>query len=150
MTVVTLAGVLAGCGSYTKSDFIAGADAICASTTRQTRTVAPPNFGHTQAEELSGLGAYLERVVPIAQSEVAKLRALRNPSQSSSDHAVLERYLTALGQAVADYRALAVAALRGDTSAAASAEAALRASPVTALAASYGLRSCSAPGATVG
>lgn len=149
VVLTALVASLAGCGAYTKGDFIARADAICANSVRATRTISPPRFGHTPAQQLTALAIYLYRVLPIAQSEVRQLGALRRPTQSAADRARLAHYLAALSQAVGDYRALSAAAQRGDTRGAATAEAALRASPVTALAASYGLRSCSAPGATV-
>ena len=151
-TIVVLTAVAAlpaGCGSYTKSDFIARADAICASSVRQTRTISPPSFGRTAAEQLSALGDYLNRVLPIARSEVSQLRGLKLPKQTAAEGATLAGYLVAVGRAVGDYQALAAAAARADARGVSDAEAALRASPAATLAARYGLRSCSAPGATV-
>ncbi len=84
------------------------------------------------------------------QSETDQLRALKRPGGSAHDRATLTAYLTALGQVAAAYRQLEAAARRGDAQTVANVEATLRASPVSGLAASYGLRSCGTPGSTVG
>ena len=137
--------LLAGCGStYTKHDFISRADGICASAIRRIRSVPPP-----AASDLKALSGYLDRLLTIVESEASQLRALPRPPGSARDKATLGHYLTAEAQVAADYRQLAASARRGDTQAAASAEAALRTSPVAALAAGYGLRSCGQAGATV-
>jgi hypothetical protein len=113
IAVLALAGLLAGCGSYTKADFTASADAICASTVRQTRSIPPPTFTSSKKEQLSALAGYLAKVVPIVQSEATHIRALKHPPQDARDRAVLSRYLAALAQTVSDYRQLAEAAGRG-------------------------------------
>jgi hypothetical protein len=101
----TLAAVLAGCGGgYTKSDFVARADAICASALRQTRSIPPG----------ADLGGYLAAVLAVVQSEATQLRALRRPPDTAGDRATLEQYFAALGQTVSDYRQLAAAAQNGD------------------------------------
>ena len=148
LAVLTLAALAAGCGSgsYTKRDFVARADAICASTLQQTRAISPPSFSHSAEQQLSALAGYLANVVPHVQSEADQLRALRRPTQDARDRAALARYLGALARAIVDYRELAAAAKRGDAQGVASAETALRSSPVASLAASYGLDSCAAPG----
>jgi hypothetical protein len=148
--VLALAAVLPGCGagSYTKTDFVARADAICTSAVRQTRSIAAPSFNRPAAGQLSALADYLAAVLPIVQSEAAQLRALRRPTQDAPAGATLARYLASVAQAASDYRALAAAAKRGDAQGVANAEAALRASPVASLATGYGLRSCGVPGAT--
>jgi hypothetical protein len=149
--LLTLTVLLAGCGSsYTKRDFVARADAICASAVRQTRSIAPPSTTRGGAHPTSALAGYLAEVLPVLQSEVTQLRALPRPTGDSPARAALARYLEALGQVAQDYRELAAAARRGDAQGVASAEAALRASPVATLAAGYGLRSCGTPGATGG
>jgi hypothetical protein len=147
--LVLAALLLAGCGAYTKKDFIASADAICASAVRQTRSVAPPAFTSSKKEQLSALASYLAKVLPIVQSEDTHIRALRRPSQGARQRALLARYLAALRQTVSDYQDLAAAAKQGDAASVAGAEGVLHDSPVTSLAASYGLRSCETPGATV-
>jgi hypothetical protein len=149
LPLLVLAALLAGCGSYTKADFTASADAICASTVRATRTITPPSAGHTGAQQLRGLGGYLARLVPLLASESRQIHALKRPVQSAHDRRLLTGYLAALTQSVAEYRQLAQAAQAGDAGAVSKAEATLAASPVTSLAGSYGLRSCAAPGATV-
>jgi hypothetical protein len=144
---LTLATVLAlsGCGhSYTKRDFVARADAICASAVRAVRQVPPPRFASPR-ERLPELARYLARALPILQAESARLRALGRPPDQ---RALLARYLDELSHSVARYRALLTDAQRGDARALAADEAALRASPLPALAARYGLRSCAGPGAT--
>jgi hypothetical protein len=146
---MALTMLLAGCGSYTKKDFVSAADAICAGATRKTRTVTPPSFTGGPAQHLSALAGYLEQVTPIVRSEATKLRALRRPSQSPRDTVALTNYLTAMTRAAGEYDELAAGAKRGDAGAVSNAEAALRANPVTALARTYGLRSCAAPVATV-
>jgi hypothetical protein len=131
--------LIAGCGSsYTKSDFIARADAICASALRQTRSIAPT----------TALGEYVAAVVPIVQSEATELRALKSPPQDARDEAALAKYFGALTQEVENYRKLGAAAKRGDGQGVTNAEAALRASPAASLATGYGLRACGTPGAT--
>jgi hypothetical protein len=137
--VLVAAAAIAGCGSsYTKSDFIARADAICASALRQTRSIAPT----------SALGEYVAAVLPVVESEATQLRALKSPPQDAGDKAALAKYLGALAQEVANYRRLGAAAKRGDGQGVTNAEAALRASPAASLATSYGLRACGTPGAT--
>jgi hypothetical protein len=148
---LAVALTIAACGhTYTKADFIARADAICASAIEQIRSVPPPSFGSSQAQQMSGLSLYLAKVVPIVESEAAQLRGLHHPGGSASERADLERYLTAVSQAASDYKALSAAASRQDPQGVANAEADLRASPVGSLAATYGLRTCGSPGPTVG
>jgi hypothetical protein len=141
---------LAGCGSsYTTRDFVARADAICASAVRQTRSIAAPSLTASAAPELSALADYLAQVVPVVQSEAMQLHALRRPTEDAPARAALARYLGALAHAAGDYGQLAAAARRGDAQGVASAEAALRASPAASLAAGAGLHSCGIPGATL-
>jgi hypothetical protein len=147
--LLVLAALLAGCGSsYTKRDFVARADAICASAVRQTRSIAPPSFTRDAAHQLRALSDYFAQVLTVVRSEASQLRALRRPSEDAPARATLSRYLAALAQAANDYQQLAAAARRGDAQGVASAEAALRASPVPSLAARNGLPSCGIPGAT--
>ncbi len=133
------AALIVGCGStYTKSDFIARADAICASALRQTRSLSPS----------TALDQYVAAVLPIVQGEVTQLRALNAPPEDARDKAALAQYFEALGQEVENYRKLAAAAKQNDRQAVTNAEAALRASPAASLATGYGLRACGTPGAT--
>ncbi|MBV9943334.1 MAG: hypothetical protein JO262_14515 [Solirubrobacterales bacterium] len=140
----------AGCGgrAYTKSDFIARANAICADALRQTRSIPPPGAAQATLGQDAALGAYLGSVLPVLENEASQLRALRRPPGNAREHATLERYFIALTQTVRDYKELAAAATHGDDQAVADAEAALGASQVYSLAASYGLRACGAPGTT--
>jgi hypothetical protein len=142
---LALVALVAACGgSYTKQDFVARANAICADALRQTRAIPPP----TGAQNNRSLAAYLAQVLPIAQSEASQLRALRSPPGTAREKALLARYFSASTQQVAAIRQLKAAAARGDAQGVAEAEALLRASPVTALATRYGLRSCGTPGST--
>jgi hypothetical protein len=140
--------VLAGCGSYTKHDFIARADAICASTVRQTRLIPPPSFGRDPAQRLRALAGYVARVLPLVRAEATQLRSLRRPTQSAAERASLAGFLAAFAAVVGDYQNLATATSAGDGAGVARAEASLTTSSVGALAAGYGLRSCAAPSST--
>jgi hypothetical protein len=145
LAIATLATALAGCGgAYTKHDFIARADAICASAVRQARSIPPPP---SSAGQDSAVSSYLRSVIPIMRSETRQLRALK-PAGDTRDRATLARWLGALQRDISTYAALAAAAKRGDQQAVSSAEASLRASPTVSLASAYGLRACSAPGST--
>jgi hypothetical protein len=148
-TAITIAAASGGCGSYTKHDFIARADAICANALRATRSIA---LGGTAAatQDPAALAAYLRRALPIIHTEATQLHALRRPSDTARDHALLTRYLQAVTETAAAYRRLAVAAQHRDPQAVANAGAALRSNPGAALASRYGLRTCGASGATVG
>ena len=140
LAIAATAVIAAGCGgsSYTKHDFIVRADAICANTLRQTRSIASG----------SALSTYLSAYVPLLESEQTQLRALRRPPGTAHDQATLERYFAALSQTVAEYRHLAAAAKAGDDQAVANAESALGSSQVYSLATSYGMSSCGTPGST--
>ena len=137
------AALLGGCGggSYTKRDYVARANAICASALRKARSIPPPATG----EEFS---PYLKQVLPAVRSEVSQLRALRVPHTGADDRRLLSAYLGALAQTAREYDALAAAAERGDSAAIASSEAALRANRASVLGARYGLSSCGAHGST--
>ena len=145
-----LALAVVGCGgsSYTKTDFIARADAICAGALRQTRSIAPVGAAQAGSGQDRALAAYLNGVVPVLESEASQLRALRRPPGTTHEQTTLNRYFAALTQTVTYYKHLAAAAKQGDDQAVADAEAALGASPVYSLAAGYGLGSCGTPGAT--
>jgi hypothetical protein len=140
---VALAAGLAGCGgSYKKSDFVARANGICVNAVRATRSIAPPAAGGTTRQQQAALAQYLDKLVPVVQSEATQIKALKRPPGSAADHAALDRYLTALARSATDYQRLATAAHQGDVQAVAGAQAALRANPVAALATAYGLSSC--------
>lgn len=139
--VALLVGLcLGGCGShtYTKTDFVSQANAICTGTVRSIRALGPS----------SNLAASVASLLPILQSERDQLRALPAPKQSAAQRELLARYLASVGQDLAAYRTLAAAARRGDAQASADAQASLRSSPTTTLAARYGLSGCASPGST--
>ena len=140
---------LAGCGGYSKSHFVARADAICASALRQLRSIPPPSFGQSAAQQRVALAGYLAAVVPVLQSQSSELHALPRPAQGAGSRAALTRWLAALDQAVRDYGRLQAAAQHGDAQGVADSEATLRASPVASLAAGYGLSACATPSATI-
>jgi hypothetical protein len=147
--LLALAALLGACGdSYAKSDFVAQANAICASAVREARGIQPPTFAGSETERARALAPYLAKVLPVAQSELDRIRDLKRPPGTDREQALLDRYIRALAQAVSGYRDLLAAARRGDAQGVAAAQAALRANPVAALAARYGLRSCGVPGAT--
>ena len=106
--------LVTGCGgsSYTKGDFVARADAICTSTLRQTRALAPPS---STSQPGGALAVYLGQLVPLVQSEANQLRALKRPADNAHDRATLTAYYNALAQIVANYGQLEAAARRGDT-----------------------------------
>jgi hypothetical protein len=79
-------------------------------------------------------------VVPIVEKEASQTRALPRPAQ---DRPLLDQYVAAVTASATQYRALAQAARKGDSAAVSQGLAALRASPVPALAARYGLTRCS-------
>jgi hypothetical protein len=147
MVVLTL---LAACGSgYTKRDFIARADAICASALRQARAIPPPTLTGSVASQAGQLSIYLDKLLPIVQSEFTQLQAVRLPAQGARGRVTLERWFKALREDLGTFQVLAAAAKRGDAQGVTSAEAALRASQAGSLAQSYGLPACATPSATV-
>jgi hypothetical protein len=147
---LVVASIAAGCGGsgYTKQDFIARANGICATALRQTRSITPPSGAQASSGQDAALADYLTSVVPVLETEATQLHALPSPPGNATEQTALKRYLAAVSQTVAYYKQLAAAAKRGDDQAVASAEAALGASPVYTLATSYGLRSCGTPGTT--
>jgi hypothetical protein len=149
LAVLLVATVPAGCGgSYTKRDFIARADAICASSLREARAIGPPSSGGAAGASSAALSGYLAKLLPVVEAETSRLRALQSPRQSARDRATFDRWMAALAQDVEGYRRLAAAAGRGDIEGVVSAEAVLRTSPAAGLAASYGLRACGTPRGT--
>jgi hypothetical protein len=136
--------VVTACGGHTanKQDIIARGNAICAGTLRDLRATPPPAGGETS---LPGLAAYLRAVMPILQREVSSLKALPRPT---ADRALLDRYVSAVAQSGATYRALAAAARRGDQDAVNQALAQLEANPASSLAARYGLSQCAGAAGT--
>jgi hypothetical protein len=149
ITMLTLGALLAGCSAYTKRDFVARADAVCASAVRATRALAPPRLTAAPAQQRRALAAYLTRALPIIRSEAHQLHALPRPSQSAAQRRALARYLAAVDRVSARFEALSSAASAGDGAALERAEAALSAIPIDSLASAYGLASCGTPGATI-
>lgn len=149
LAAVTMALAMAGCGSYTKADFTARADAICASSLRALRSLAPPSFTAAGVAQARSLATYLDHALPIVQSEAKQLRALRRPAGDARQRALLGRYLNALSADVSAYERLARAAASGEPRSIAHVEGTLASSNAAALATAYGILSCGAPGATL-
>jgi hypothetical protein len=139
--VVAVALVLAGCGSASKKDVIARADAICAGTQRDLRALTPPT-----GSSLSALASYFGQVVLITDNEATQVHKLPRPKQ---DLAALDRWIQSVQLAAGDFRALASAAKLADRQAFDTALAALRTSDETGLAERYGARVCAASSGTV-
>ena len=143
--VVCLGLAVTSCGgaAVTQPDFVARADAVCAGALRRTRTIPAPSGTGTRA-----LGHYLDAVVLVVRAEDGQLHRLRRPAGGSGDRARLSTFLSAFDAAVGHYAALAAAARRGDATAIAREEVAVRAAPTAALAARYGLHVCGAAPST--
>jgi RNA polymerase sigma factor (sigma-70 family) len=125
-----------------RADFIERADAICAAANRRTRTVPQPT-------DLSGLGEYVDAVLPVAKEELASLRELRPPEELE---ATVRRMLKALEQTVRAVQKVGVAARRGDQAAVQSAIQQGNRSTQTArqLAQKLGLKACGRSGVAPG
>jgi hypothetical protein len=148
--VFTVAVILGGCGSkYTRADFRARANAICATAVRQARSLTPPVLAGAREEQMKSLSAYMSQLVPVVETESTQLLKLKTPPGTAREQTALKRYLATVSQVAAQYRQLEVSARHGDREGVASALAALRASPVTTLAVANGLRSCGNPSGTV-
>jgi hypothetical protein len=133
--VACLAATACGGHTVTKKDVIARANGICIKALRAARSVPPPAGTGSR----TALAAYLQKVAPIVEKEASQTRALPRPAQ---DRAVLDRYVSAVTASANQYRTLARAASAGDLATVTQSLAALRASPVPALAARYGLTRC--------
>jgi hypothetical protein len=153
LAALLIAILLGGCGSYSKANFVARADAICASATRQERSLTPPSFAGAATVRARSLAAYLAREAPIVRSEARQIALLQRPAGTPRSRAQLNAYLRALATAAADFRRLAAAAGSAPPGAVArrisAAEATLAADPVATLATGYGMHACAGPGATI-
>jgi len=136
--------IVTACGGHTatKQDVIARGNAICAAAQRELLVTPSPAGGETS---LPGLAAYLSAVTPILRREVSNLQALPRPA---ADRALLDQYLLAVARSGTTYRALAVAARRGDQGDVNQALAQLQANPASSLAARYGLNQCAGAAGT--
>lgn len=149
VALCTAALVIAGCGSYTKKDFVAQANAICSHTLQQLRALPAPVQAGGVRGQLLALGRYLTRAAPLVAAEAAKLTKLRRPSATPAQRGLLTAYLAAERQTAVEYAALARAAATGSPAAVSAAGVTLRSSPAGGLAAQYGLPVCASPGATI-
>jgi hypothetical protein len=141
--------MLGGCGSYTKRDFAARANAICVAAVRQERSLAPPSFTGSASHRSASLAAYLRRLLPIVDAESKQLRRLPRPSQTAHNRAALAAYLRAVTTTTAGFHALQAAAASGSPQRVTAAARALSSSDLPALAAAYGLRACASPAASI-
>jgi hypothetical protein len=141
--------VVAGCGSYTKKDFAAQANAICSHTLQQLRALPAPAQAGGERAQLLALGDYLTRAAPLVTAEAAKLAKLQRPAGTDAQRRLLTAYLAAERQTAVAYAALARAAATGSPAAVSAAGVRLRSSPAVAYAAQYGLAVCASPGATI-
>jgi hypothetical protein len=132
--------VVAACGSATKKDVIARANAICATAQRDLRALTPP-----AGASMSELAAYFGHVVPIVETEAKQVGALPRPQQ---DLVVLNSWIHNVTIAAGEFRALLTAARLGDRAAVNTALAALRTNHDTELAARYGAGICAASAGT--
>jgi hypothetical protein len=135
------AALMAGCGAATKSDVIARGNAICESTLRDIRAVAPP-----AGASIASVGAYYDRVVPIFDREATQAAKLPRPALHRE---LLNRWIGDVEVEAGEYRALARAARLRDQAALATAAAALRLNSAPIDAAAYGLRNCATSPGTV-
>ena len=145
-TLLALGAVVpAACGTsgITRVDYLARANAICATALRGARNVTPPGSS-AAGPSLDALGSYFKQVIPIVEREASQLRALPRPA---ADRALLDSFLSALGASVADYRRLASAATAGDRATLEQEASALGSSPASGLASRYGLSECAGSGA---
>lgn len=140
---------ITGCGSYTKQDFVAQANAICSHTLQQLRALPAPSQAGGGRAQLLALGRYLTRAAPLVAAQADKLAKLQRPSASQAQRRLLNAYLAAEHQTALDYAALARAAGTGRAAAVAAAGVRLRSSPASGLATQYGLSECASPGATI-
>lgn len=137
--VLVLVSLLAGCGSYTRRDFDARANAVCSSALRTLRAL--PAGG--------GVVAYLHAAIPVITRESHELSSLRRPPLAPRQAELLRRFLASVAASPAEFRGLARAEATGSPSAVAAAAAPLRAAQTVSLSAALGLTDCGAPGATV-
>ena len=84
--VLALAFLLGGCGSkYTRADFRARANAICATAVRQARSLTPPAAATSHAQQMKALSAYLFQLVPVVETESTQLVKLKTPPGSDRE-----------------------------------------------------------------
>jgi hypothetical protein len=140
--------LVAGCGSFTKHDYIQRADGICGASLRSVRALTPPTVSGPQAAQNASLGAYLDRMLPLMRRELGHLQALPRPSESATQKRARVAYLGALKQSIDQFATLAAAAHTNQTAEVRSLERALAANPAPRLASKYGLRNCSSSAAT--
>lgn len=154
MAALAAAGLLAlaSCGSSgpTKSQYVAKANAICASARTQTTplirqltaaAVGLASPGANAARSARQMASAVGRLQSVSARELSQLRKLQQPS---GDHAAIERFLTPLAGLV-DAIGRAGAALRGgqpQRALAQLAEVQPTSQQVTRAANAYGMRQC--------
>lgn len=119
-----------------RKDVVARAERICAGALTQLRSVTPPSRAPAA---LGSMSAYISKILPIVDHELAQLRKLPQPASGSQ---LLGRYVHSVATTAADYRALARAAASGDQDRVDGALTALSTSSAGSYAAAYGLSTC--------
>lgn len=142
------AAVLAitACGGSTVSrkDVIARADRICSTALTRLRTVTPPSRAPAA---LTSMSAYVGRILPIVDTELAQLRKLPQPDSGGR---LLRAYIRSVATTAGQYRALARAAASGEQDRVDTALTTLSTSSAGSDAAAFGLTTCaSAAGAAI-
>lgn len=135
--VALAALVVVACGGeerLSKREFLRQADAICATYERRLDTVPRPRT-------LRDVPPFIERGLPLAKEELAKLEELRPPE---GDEAEVERLLTQVKETIAELERLRDAAAARDRAAAQAAAARVEEASDRAakLAREYGFAEC--------
>jgi hypothetical protein len=140
--------ILAGCGSsITKHDYVLRAEGVCNATLRSLRLLGQPTLSGSTAARTASLAGYLDHAAPLVQTELRKLKGLPRPEQTPAQSRTLQRYLAALADTVEELQAVASAARSGNSQMVSAGQKSLATNSTSALAAAYGLRACSNPGA---
>ena len=138
--------VVAACGanSVSRKDVVMRADRICAGALAQLRSVTPPSRAPAA---LGSMSAYIGKILPIVDRELAQLRRLPQPASGAR---LLHQYIHSVAITASDYRALAKAAASGNQDRVDGALTELSTSSAGSYAAAYGLNTCaSAAGASI-
>jgi hypothetical protein len=109
LALIGIAAGVAACGGsssspVTRAQWITQADAICASADAQIRALPTPNSAKQLQTQLGSL-------VPLMQSQLAKLHALTPPA---ADQASVDSILAAASQTIPLIKRLSVVAATGD------------------------------------
>jgi len=112
-----LACALAACGgsppSLAMPDLVARVNAICASYAERVEAIEPPAFtpASATAADLTAAARYLDRAVPLLQSEQDSIQAAGTPT---TDRSLYDSMLATLAAHIHDEQAARAAAHAGD------------------------------------